>query len=297
MLWLRGRRPSEPPDWRSVVHDAEDCVGRSTRGQPLAAGEVPFDPLWTAHKTTFSRAQHGKCGYCEMFIAADPDGGDIEHYRPKAQITELLDDPETWGAEVTGHNSRDPARPRHAPIVCERGYWWLAYDWENYLLACGTCNEKWKGNLFPIRGERRRAPTKKSCAGEDALLLNPYGEIDPLEHLEFDKIGLITPRQDSKWGRETIRTCHLGRESLRRSRHPVASDAWTRISRVLIELAREPINELRLRRAVGRLLALGGSTKQHAGMVRGLWAQREPYHLTWDLLRKLHKALKIKPGA
>lgn len=294
MLWLRGRRPAEPANWRATVRDAEDRARRWARGEALPAGEEPFEDLWAEHKVAFSRAQHCKCGYCEMFIAADPNGGDIEHYRPKAEVTGLLDDPTTWGEEIEGHNSRDPSKRRSAPRVCG-GYWWLAYDWGNYLLSCGTCNQKWKGNLFPIQGGHRGNPTKVSRATEDALLLDPYGDVDPALHLEFDWIGLVVPRRNSPRGWETIRTCHLGRESLRRSREPIAKSAWPRITRVLKELGRSPHDERRLRRAIGSLLALGRRTKQHAGMVRILWAQRDTYDLSWRKLRALHKKLKQVP--
>src|SRR5262249_34505246 len=158
--------------------------------------------------------------------------------------------------------------------VC-RGYHWLAYDWGNYLLSCSTCNEKWKGNLFPIEGGHVRAPTRKSYACERALLLNPYGDVDPGEHLEFHKIGLVTPKGDSEIGGETIRTCHLTRETLRSTRERFAKHAWPWITRVLKELRSTPHNKRRLRRAIGHLLALGRAREPHAGMVRILWAQRD----------------------
>jgi hypothetical protein len=292
MLWLRGRHLEEPPTWQDTVRDAEARVAQWARKRlKLADGEVLFDDLWVSHKVSFSRLQNGKCGYCEMSIAADPNGGDIEHYRPKAELTELFDDPSTWGEEVEGHNSRDPAKRRRVRLV-GRGYWWLAYDWRNYLLSCGTCNEKWKGNLFPIEGGHRRPPTRRSYVKERALLLNPYGDVDPAAHLEFDKVGLVVPRADSAIGLETIRTCHLGRESLRRSREPIAKAAWPLITRVLKELRKNPHNEPRLRRAIRRLLNLGASKRQHAGMVRILWAHRDTFGLTWEHLRALYKKLK-----
>lgn len=297
MLWLRGRRPKEPSNWRVLVREAEKRVARWARGKSRLAESDAFDDRWSEYKLMFSRRQHAKCGYCEMFIAPDARGGDIDHYRPKAAITRLLDDPATWGDEVEGHNRRDPAKKRIAPPACAgKGYWWLAYDFDNYLLACSTCNEKWKGNLFPIEGDHSHAPTEASRASERPLLLDPYGDIDPSEHLQFDKIGLIAPRPASTIGWETIRTCHLGRETLRRSREAVAKQAWPLITRILAELGRVTIDEPRLRRALRPLLDLGASRKQHAGMVRILWAQRDTFGISWEQLRTLRATLKRASG-
>jgi len=296
MLSLRGRRPKQPPTWRSDVKAAKARVAQWAAGKlKLQPGEVLFDEtLWTCLKVAFSRRQHGKCGYCEMRIAPDAKGGDMEHYRPKVKITALLDDPSTWGEEVWGHNSRDEGHPRHARDV-SAGYWWLAYQWRNYLLACGTCNQKWKGNLFPRKGNPSAAPTRAGVAAEVPLLLNPYGDLDPAAHLAFDRVGLVTPHQNSLHGWETIRTCHLGRETLRRSRGEVAKDAWPRITRVLKELGRSPRQNRTLLAALGDLLRLGSIERQHAGMVRAMWAQRDPYGLSWKQLRALRDALRPSP--
>ncbi len=295
MLWLRGYHPREPATWRTTVSDIERRVAQWACGRlRLAPGEVLFEDKWVDHKGDFSRAQRAKCAYCEMLLAADPRCGDMEHYRPKGRITRLLDDPNTWGAEEKGTNLRDPNKPRNTPPACAgKGYWWLAYEWQNYLLSCGTCNEKWKGNIFPIEGGHIRAPTRASCATERALLLNPYGDVDPSDHLEFDNVGFVSERNASTIGWETIRTCHLGRESLRFSRELVAKQAWPRITRVLRELGRPVRDEQRLRRALTPLLNLGLRTKPHAGMVRMLWKKRDPYQLSWEQIRDLHTALKL----
>lgn len=294
MLWLRGRRPKEPPSWRAKVAATEKRVARWAEGKlKLKEGEILFEDHWVAYKVVFSRRQHGKCGYCEMPIAADPKGGDIDHYHPKAEVTRLGDDPKTWGEEIRGHNSRDPEKPRSASRI-SRGYWWLAYTWKEYLLTCGTCNEKWKGNLFPREGNPRGDPTPRSALKEKPLLLNPYGDVDPAAHLQFDRVGLVTPRGGSVLGWETIRTCHLGRASLQDRRCVVAKDAWSRITRVLRELKRPSWREGTLRRALGDLLKLGRRDRDHAGMVRILWAQRDPYGYTWIQLRELWRELRTE---
>jgi hypothetical protein len=292
MLWLRGHHPKQPQTWPSLVKATELRVARWANGKlKLKRDEVLFEEHWKPYKLTFSRHQHGKCAYCELSIAADPNGGDVEHYRPKAEVTRLGDDPTTWGEEIEGHNSRDPKHPRQAPRI-SRGYWWLAYAWSNYLLSCGTCNQKWKGNLFPRRGDPTADPTSTNVVGETPLLLNPYGDVDPAEHLAFDKGGLVTPHKNSDIGWETIRTCCLGRETLRYARSLVAHDAWPRITRVLKELGCKPQNEARLRRALRDLLKLGDARRPHAGMVRAMWAQRDTYNLSWEKLKDLRDGLR-----
>jgi hypothetical protein len=93
---------------------------------------------WKRFAGALSQIQHGKCGYCESKVTnvTDPD---VEHFSPKSEVAFLSDDPKDWGVD-------EPYLPhvkgRKKKILAKRGYWWLAYSWENYLLACGVCNRK-----------------------------------------------------------------------------------------------------------------------------------------------------------
>ena len=110
--------------------------------------------------------------------------------------------------------------------MCEDGYWWLAYDWDNYLLSCTLCNRPYKGTLFPIKEQRPAHPDPASeypCENpkqgdqETPLLMNPFDpNLEPSEHLEFTESGLIKHKTDT--GKETIETLGLSRDSLNTGR-------------------------------------------------------------------------------
>src|SRR4051812_1734670 len=53
----------------------------------------------------------GKCAYCESPLGMEVAGGS-DHFRPIRSVAEHPDHP---------------------------GYYWLAYDWDNLLPACGMC--------------------------------------------------------------------------------------------------------------------------------------------------------------
>src|SRR5262249_21226789 len=55
--------------------------------------------------------QSKKCCYCERRRDMNRES-DIDHFRPKAEIT-----------QAPGH----------------KGYWWLAYEWKNLLFCCRHC--------------------------------------------------------------------------------------------------------------------------------------------------------------
>jgi uncharacterized protein (TIGR02646 family) len=98
-------------------------------------------------------ASQGKvCAYCGCSLPRN-DRGDVDHYRPK----ELRDD------------------PSHG------GYWWLAYEFENYLLGCSPCNSTHKSDQFPLRRRARRVTfqDRGRLPREARLLLDPA--CDPIE--------------------------------------------------------------------------------------------------------------------
>lgn len=274
MHWLKGKRPSVPNDWTTRVEDTERAIaarlGRRTKLLSEEDEKALFVDHWKQAKVPYAKAQHAKCGYCEAKIGADPKGGDVEHYRPKGRVDELLE----HGEEMAGINLRDPKKPRRTQPI-GLGYWWLAYRWDNYLLACGTCNEKWKGCLFPIAGGRTTGPSRKGWGSEQALLLDPYGSYDPAEHLTFDEFGQIAPYGKSPHGHATIETCHLARETLREHRQHLASDACLWIDQIVaVETTPAGVQRVdaltKAREAVRMLRRSGAEERQFCGMIRVL---------------------------
>jgi uncharacterized protein (TIGR02646 family) len=118
-----------------------------------------FDPIW-GEKTvrqTLWQSQHKKCCYCERQrdVARESD---IEHFRPKAAVTD-------------SNNA---------------GYWWLAYSWTNLLFSCRYCNQEHKKNFFPLLDEATRARTPRDrLAREQPVLIDPSRE-DPSQFIGFD---------------------------------------------------------------------------------------------------------------
>lgn len=103
-------------------------------------------------------AQQGKvCAYCGCKLTRS-DRGDVEHFRPKKQVE-----------EDKSHG----------------GYWWLAYDFDNYVLSCRKCNGRSrKGSKFPLRVRARRRVTfanRHDLSREARSFLDPT--IDPIENL------------------------------------------------------------------------------------------------------------------
>lgn len=121
--------------------------------------------------------QHNKCCFCESYIL-HVSPGDVEHFRPK------------------GGYKQSRSEPMKKP-----GYYWLAYKWDNLLIACESCNRSKKGNLFPLLNPDKRA-TKKSDYMEDEkpLLINPWNE-NPENFVEFNlevPIGIDSEERGDK---------------------------------------------------------------------------------------------------
>jgi len=140
--------------------------------------------------------QHKKCCYCERprDVARESD---IEHFRPKAGVTNCGD----------------------------AGYWWLAYAWTNLLFSCRYCNQEHKRNHFPLIDETARALRPRDrLARERPYLIDPSKE-DPSQFIGFDWVGgnglLVRPfGRDRETGRgsRTIEILGLDRLELNMER-------------------------------------------------------------------------------
>lgn len=189
------RRRVEIRQWvvkEIIPFDFDDWIGKAKKktaklGKTLAKDREFDNSVWTKLKIHLFELFHGKCAYCEAKVQ-HVSSGDVEHYRPKAKVTD------------------EPTHP---------GYWWLAYDHTNYLPCCEGCNRaRAKMNHFPILG--KRAYSQAEVGGEDPLLLNPYHHY-PLEHLKFIppcEIYFGTVEGTTEYGKESVRRYNLNRFEL-----------------------------------------------------------------------------------
>jgi uncharacterized protein (TIGR02646 family) len=174
----------------AAAHHA-DYTAKPT-GYQSGAVKFTFDGGIYGHasvKTALMAAQYDKCAFCECKIA-HVQHGDVEHFRPKAAF-----------------------RQKPGDALTRPGYYWLAYDWDNLLLSCQLCNQRYKENLFPLRVQkhRTRSPTDPH-AREKSLLIHPALE-DPGRHIEFSKYNAV-PRNRSVRGTATIAALGLNRPKM-----------------------------------------------------------------------------------
>lgn len=157
---IRIVKPAQAPE----VLRTKGVRRRNTHNRNFDNGEreFPLDSRIYADPTVkqaLIAAQHGKCCFCERFIGED---GDVEHFRPKAAVCQ------------------GEGLPQETP-----GYYWLAYDWNNLLLACKICNQRYKKNFFPLVHPSHRAKSHHDdIAQEEPLLIHP-AEQNPQDSLAF----------------------------------------------------------------------------------------------------------------
>ncbi|MEM9492636.1 MAG: hypothetical protein AAGC55_26045 [Myxococcota bacterium] len=148
-------RGDEPPPLRAVRRSRlAQAILDHRRGQAITF--VGYSEV----RTELAEALNHKCVYCEM--ALRKQGSPVEHFRPKACV----------------HNegeARDHSR-----------YWWLAWTWNNLLLACGRCNNQPnKGNQFPLVPGTQPLPSLSFDVDKEQPLLIDPARVEPREHLRF----------------------------------------------------------------------------------------------------------------
>lgn len=154
-------------------------------------------------KTALNEIYKSKCAYCEWKV----EQLNIEHYRPKSK------------------------------------YYWLAFSWDNLILACPTCNQN-KGINFELVGDQVKFdPTEinlrniNNCSPsydliEQPKIVNP--EItDPEGHIKFEKDGVI--KSDDNRFAYTINKCKLDRKWLNDERKHLLDVFERHIRSALVE--------------------------------------------------------------
>lgn len=116
-----------------------------------------------AVKDRLKAAHSRKCAYCEEFLPPKVAHGHVEHFRPVAF-----------------------SQQRSKGTKFQPGYYWLAYNWDNFLLSCHFCNSVKKKNLLPLIIPGARVRVRGSVAGERPTFVKPDVE-DPLVHIDWRK--------------------------------------------------------------------------------------------------------------
>jgi hypothetical protein len=198
---IRVVKPKTPPKILATkgkakrrAHNAS--YGRSAGDYDSGAKKFDFDSNIYGHKTVkelLIQAQHDKCFLCESKITHIAFG-DVEHFRPKG-----------------GYRQSSSDR------LITPGYYWLAYEWDNLLLACQLCNQLFKKNLFPLIDPGTRAnPRTRSVKREQPLFINP--SVDKPEVLISFRKEVPYPINDNPKGKATIEGLGLKRQKLNERR-------------------------------------------------------------------------------
>lgn len=174
-------RAKIPREWQQKAAQALETIKNLP---PEERGEAinKLSGIWTELKDKLHDVSHGKCWYCETIDVRHDD--EIDHWRPKNAVLEC---------------------PEHP------GYWWLAFDWQNFRYVCVYCNQKrkkdksgkpdegGKGTSFPLFNEHERIFDichKIELQREQPLLLDPLVKRDTYL-LKFDTEGLCHPAKEA----------------------------------------------------------------------------------------------------
>ncbi len=225
----------------------------SRRGQPAGLHKV---------KLLGPEPKVAKCVWCERYRDWEREL-DVEHFRPKSEVAE-------WQGDPPIISDVPPRQHEIGP-----GYWWLAFAWDNYSLACKTCNQGWKRNLFPV-ATARGACVEGGEVGEQPLLLDPGSSFRPRDHFRWTPEGIMEPV--SPQGRATIVTCGLNRSKLLARRLKVAVDTHRAIEAVLRAWRRD--DEPACARVFATVLELGSPSSEFTSMVR--WFVEEKLCYAWE---------------
>jgi hypothetical protein len=181
-----------PEGWKEAVAELTKRLTDEKDVAKRAALIKDNGGVWSAIKHLLSDLSHGKCWYTEA--RQEGTDVDVDHFRPKLRVAELVD-----------------SAPPHP------GYWWLAFQLDNYRYSCIVANRRrrdvesdkigGKADHFPIWDEAKRAKTPTCDHKEEKpLLIDPCNAGD-VALLTFKDDGEVMPRWSEnhqyKWKKAT----------------------------------------------------------------------------------------------
>ncbi len=196
-------RPETPATLgsRKVSNRKHALSQKANNGERILSSDFSSYSYWTEPdiKEALWDMHCGKCCYCERKRDMKRES-DVEHFRPKS--------------EVAGED--------------HPGYWWLAYEWDNYLLSCKTCNQTYKKCHFPlIPGSPRAQGPNDDLNSEKPVLIDPAKE-DPERFIGFYWSNAIFVKaiglDDDLRGYETVKLLGLNKGTLPEQRAEIIDE-------------------------------------------------------------------------
>ncbi|OUE39424.1 hypothetical protein BZY95_16800 [Billgrantia desiderata SP1] len=207
-------------EWRDTAALAkQELLGEnSVEERKRILKRVTSSDVWRNFYQLLPENLKKKCWYCEAEeIRSDMP---VDHFRPKNKVEE--------------DNEHE-------------GYWWLAFDWENYRCACTFCNSRrnfdetqgGKGCRFPLVNPESRAysPEDQQSLNDEAPdLLDPF-EPDDEKLLWFDGDGIPIPRPGASEDEErkvnnSVEIFHLHEARIARARNKIRLDVEKYVKKI-----------------------------------------------------------------
>lgn len=166
------RKLAIPPDWATRAEDLKKQL--IEEDDPVKRSKIiSKNEIWSEVKQALRNLFHQKCWYTES-----PQAGtdtDVDHFRPKKKVFE---------------RTKDDPHP---------GYWWLAYDLENYRYSCIYANRLrrdvetdvvgGKADRFPVVESTRAMSPEADWRSEKTYLIDPCNP---------DEVAMITFKEDGE---------------------------------------------------------------------------------------------------
>lgn len=162
MIFIDVSKLNIPQEWLEKAKRLTDELMRINDPGTRAEFITHHAALWQELKKELEAISFNKCWYCE----AQNIRGDlhVDHYRPKIRV-------------------------KDKDGIVKTGYWWLAFNYNNFRAACSYCNtlhsgedETSRGKIdhFPLLDESKRASSPDDTIEDEMpLLLDPTNPCDP----------------------------------------------------------------------------------------------------------------------
>jgi uncharacterized protein (TIGR02646 family) len=206
--------------WRESARNARqellDAPNSTERKRILK--KVSSSGIWRTFYDHLPENLKKKCWYCEAEdIRSDTP---VDHFRPKNKVEDEAE---------------------------HEGYWWLAFEWDNYRCACTFCNSRLKFDeteggkacKFPLANPGGRAFTPADYIKLNSEIPDFLDPFDPDDEklLWFDNDGKPEPKPDATVDEErkvlnSIDIFHLHETRINRARNKVRIDIEKEVAKI-----------------------------------------------------------------